>query len=520
MPPPTGVGPPRAASDHLKLKLKFKDLDTERPTKLRVFETIFKKLNCQLTKLIPLDTGFIAITDNTKSRDTLCSARGLNELASINLEPTQSREQLAQRTLFLKQLDSEAGSHTPAEIKQELQSNHSWLTITEVHKIKNYTHIIKIVCTTTSMADQALEQGLILYYTKITPSQISKEKYIPLQTCFNCYKVNSHNTNDCPLTTPSCSICSATGHTHTQCKSTTKLCLNCPPPHNTHSSMYHGCPYRLKQQKLKEQTDIEKTREHTDTTYRNIVQATLKQTQPAKTPQIVLTNDIHLKLATTIIEAHVSSYFGHGNYSDILQENLLTNFGIEAKFPDRKSQNLFNMCLNFDQTSSNQPTAPQPKPQPQPQPQPQPPRKHRDPRRKHRDSTHSNPDNTEIETEWTTVIHRTHSENTSKRKHQTSPLEPESVSPDNFTIFRSADNLTSIPERLSNRWFWQEYQNGSLKVLITHDRWREIGEKLRVGAIEVKLEHKCLRILSENDYQRINDWSGQGITHQEKKSHK
>jgi len=78
MPPPTGVGPPPAASAHsVKLKLKYLNNNAEKPSKLKVFETIFKTLNSQLTKLIPIDTGYIAPNRATPSVPPVASPNSL-----------------------------------------------------------------------------------------------------------------------------------------------------------------------------------------------------------------------------------------------------------------------------------------------------------------------------------------------------------------------------------------------------------------------------------------------------------
>jgi len=500
MVPPTGVGPPPAASAQtVKLKLKYLDPNKEKPSKLKVFETIFKNLNAQLTKLIPIDTGFIAITDSSKSRDTLCSPRGLTELAKINLAPTQSREQMAERSLFIKKLDSVAGSHSPEEIKTELQNNHTWLQITEVHKIKNFTHIIKIVCATSEIATRAIDQGLLLFYTRISPSQITKEKFTPIQTCFKCYKVNNHNTSDCPQTQSICSICSQSGHTYTDCTSNNKICLNCPPPNNNHGTMYHGCPYRKEQQKKVEEQRQQKIASQSNATYKDIVKTTLEETQKP-TQNLTLTQDIHVKIAACILEAHITAFLYGKDYNSIVHENLKSNFNLDMKFPPRDTTGIANMTklinTNFPKPTETPATDLPPKPQ-------------RDPRLRDSSASRHSQQQQRMDTDTDTSTNRwhhvgkqrTHSKEThTKRKHEQSPLK---ITPDDIHIYRSASNSTEIPAEPDSDWLVTQIKRKALKVRIYHDRWEEITHQLGRGTIDFKINPHAINLVREEDFQQM-----------------
>jgi len=509
MPPPTGVGPPIPASvlpDKLKLKLRFINPDLEKPTKLKVFETIFKTLNAQLTKLIPIETGFIAITDSSNSRDTLSSTRGLTELAKINLVPSQSREQIAARSLFIKQLDTTVGSHTPDELKTELEANHPWLKITEVHKIKNFTHIIKIVCSTTAIADQVTQNGLNLFYTRISPTQISKEKFIPIQTCFKCYKVNSHNTSECPQNITKCSICSQAGHTHTECKSKDRLCLNCPPPNNKHGTMYHGCPYRLQQQKKKEEQKQQREISQTNATYRDIVQTTLNETQKP-VQNITLTQDIHVKIAACILEAHITSFLYGKDYNTIVHENLKTNFNLDMNFSPRDTTGIANMTklinTTFPKPTETQTTAPERPPKPQ-----------RDPRIRDTSKTRQDPQqhmDTDQDTDtnkWQHVQrtkHRSHSHDANKRKLEQSPLQ---ITPADIHIYRSDCNSTEIPAEPDSDWLVTQVKRKALKIRIYHDRWEEITNELGRGTVDFKIDPESINIVGDDAFRNMQSVVG------------
>jgi len=511
MPPPTGVGPPPAASAHsVKLKLKYLNNNAEKPSKLKVFEIIFKTLNAQLTKLIPIDTGFIAFMDSSKARDTLCSPRGLTELSKINLAPTQSREQLAERSLFIKRLDSAAGSHSSEEIKIELEQNHTWLQITEVHKIKNFTHIIKIVCATSEIADKAIEQGLLLFYTRISPSQISKEKFTPIQTCFKCYKVNEHNTSDCPQTQTKCSICSQSGHIHTECKSNDKICLNCPPPNNKHGTMYHGCPYRKEQQKKAEEQKQQKLESQTNDTYRNIVKTTIKETQkaaPQPTQNITLTQDIHVKIAACILEAHITAFLHGKDYNTIVHENLKTNFNLDLNFPPRDTTGIANMTklmnTTFPKPTETQTHAPELPPKPQRDPRTRDTSRSRQATQQHIDTNQDTDTN-----KWQHVQrskHRSHSHDANKRKLEQSPLQ---ITPADIHIYRSDCNSTEIPAEPDSDWLVTQVKRKALKIRIYHDRWEEITTELGRGTVDFKIDPESINIVGDEAFRNMQSIVG------------
>jgi len=510
--PPTGVGPPSRSDPNLKLKLNTIDKTKGLPTKLSVFETVFKTLNAQLTKLIPVTDGFIAITDNSKSKDTLTSNRGTSELAKLNLKLSESREQIAHKTLFIKQVDSVAGSHSADEIKSELIRNHPWLNNISIFKIKQFTHIFKLTCPNTATADRIIQEGLTLFYTRISPSQIAREKFIPIKTCYKCYKANDHDTNDCKSTTMKCSNCSQTGHTHSNCTSTEKTCLNCPPPNNKHSTMYHSCPYRLQQQKLFEQQKQIKTIAQNQATYKNIVKTTIEET---KTPSqhLTLTSDIHLKLVACIIEAHVAAFFKAGEYHTMLTDNLKKNFDLELTFSPRNQSDLMNMSNRISSILPN--TINMPAPQLPPKPA-----------RESRKRDSSLPNTAKDTDEWTTVghtKHRTHSDNantkTNKRKLHTSPLQLKSTE---LQICKSNTDTTPTPQDPPQKWFVDQFKKGHFKFIVKHDRYEEICKALTQENPPFQFNTNSIKYIRDTDFNTLDNITGMPATttHQGKKQHK
>ena len=323
-------------------------IQTDRET---IFMTCFDKLNAPLIRLTDTHNGFNAITDEARTIDKLTSSTATDLFRNINLTPIIPPDLKAKRTVFIRQLDPYVGARQPDEIKTELETKNKWLKINTVIKIKNFTHLIKIITHDTDSANRILNQGLYAFHTKITPHQCELEKFIPLQICYKCYKYETHHTNQCTNTTPMCSECGDQGHSFQDCKSTIKKCLNCSQPHRT---LANSCPTRKQKLAEKEQSlQTQKNKQQTNT-YSGITKQTTQQTDPPNINQLVLNSKTQIKLAAIIIEAHVASLGQGGNFGNILSTSLKLNFNIDTKFPDRNSAQIFNFYIN-QPTSDDRP---------------------------------------------------------------------------------------------------------------------------------------------------------------------
>ena len=252
----------------------------------------------------------------------------------------------AKRTVFVNGLDKHVGQRTPDEIATEITKNHDSIRNITVHKIKTYTHIIKLVCEDTTQADQIIQNGLTAFHTRISPHQCSLEKHTEILICFNCYKYESHSKHQCPSKQIVCSECAEIGHTHRQCTSTEKRCLNCPKDNNFHRTLDNKCPVKKQATLDKEKKLKAVTEKRNNKTYSDIVKSTIQQTAPPPKPTIQLTNKVHLKLIALVIEAHVASIGDNRPYNEILSESLRLNYGLDIKLPDRDSQKILDIYLN------------------------------------------------------------------------------------------------------------------------------------------------------------------------------
>lgn len=331
---------PNPKSGTYRVLLKF--TTTRKPTRDDIFKTSFQDLNAPLIRLTETSNGYYAVTDTEDTIDKLISNKAIQSFAKINLSPTIPPDLRAKRTVFVRQVETTAGGQAADNIKLDLEKNHPWLKINAIIKIKDYTHVFKIICNETQMATKILETGLLLFNTRITPRQCEREQYTHLLICFKCYKMEDHPTKDCPSNKTICSECAQEGHTFRECTSNYKKCTNC---RNDHRTLAASCPYRKQKIKEKELQTTHQTNKDQFATYSEIAKAAIRET----TPNVIhLTSKTHLKMTALILEAHIASLSGQQNYGQILSDSLKRNFDIDTVFPDRDSTKIFHMYFNSD----------------------------------------------------------------------------------------------------------------------------------------------------------------------------
>ena len=170
------------------------------------------------------------------------------KLKKNGLEIQAPPELKAKRSIFMRQLDKHVGQHTAEEMEREILKNQDWIRTITVTKIKEYTHVAKIELESVEIADRVLRDGLLMYWMHISPSQMSREEFISIQTCFSCYQMEDHPTNKCKDSRRWCSECGAEeGHRWQECQSKSKKCTNCGGPHRT---LAMACP--KKREKIQE----------------------------------------------------------------------------------------------------------------------------------------------------------------------------------------------------------------------------------------------------------------------------
>ena len=330
-------------------KLLFRVIDPDkRVDRGQVFKDIMTKLKIPMLGLKPVNVGYNALLEREEDVDVILSESGISVLKELNLTARIPPDVRARRSLFLRRIDAYVGAHTAQELKSELEHQNNWLKIREVFKIKEYTHVLKIECNEVQMADRALQQGLLCYYSKIAASQIERETYVSLQLCFKCYKYEEHPTAECPEGNVTwCSECSSKEHTFRECKSNEKRCLNCHGPHRT---MAMACKVKkqLMTNKIQKQNEqkLQKSHQTYASVARTAASAAIAETIKT-TPTIQIQTETELKTIVAILNAHVHNLIIPGTFKSELNKTLTTNdLPLIETYDNPPSQKLFNVEIS------------------------------------------------------------------------------------------------------------------------------------------------------------------------------
>lgn len=149
-----------------------------------------------------------------------------SKLDKLGFDTTIPPEIRAQRSVFVRCVHETVGSHTNEELKMEIEKQQNWIQIINVIKIKDYTHVFKLECATTEMAEKIRNTRLLIYETFIPGYRIEKDNFVSVQTCFTCYKYEHHASPNCPQKGQIlCSECASTEHRWTECRFNVKKML-------------------------------------------------------------------------------------------------------------------------------------------------------------------------------------------------------------------------------------------------------------------------------------------------------
>ena len=305
-----------------------------------IFRVTFRDINAPLIKIKDAYNGYSAITDKQENDDKLLTIKAIESFKKINLIQQIPSELRSKRTIFLRQIDRTVGCRDPNDIKTELENNHDWLKIKQVTKIRDYTHILKIETIDSQMSDRVQSEGLQMFNTRINPFQIEQERPQEILICFKFYKMEEHSTRNCPSTRTVCSECAEEGHSFQDCKSQTKKCLNCGMGHRTFLA---SCPYRKGKIAERETLKTKETEKQINKTYAGIAKVAIEEVKPK---HINITRNTDLKMTALILEAHIAALSGRRKFGELLSESMKLNFDIDVRFPDRNSQEIFNLYKN------------------------------------------------------------------------------------------------------------------------------------------------------------------------------
>ena len=99
--------------------------------------------------------------------------------------------------------------------------------------------------------------------------------------------------------------------------------------------------------------------EYSEILRKNTTTNTKGKAENSSFPQIKLNSDVSIKMTALVIEAHIASLTRKEKFSTYLAESMKLNYGIDIKFPERNSEEIFRMLSNPEPEQSTSLPAPQ-----------------------------------------------------------------------------------------------------------------------------------------------------------------
>ena len=277
---------------------------------------------------------FIASCNSDEDTDKLFDVGCTDGLLGLGYTAIMPMKLQARRSIIVKKLDDLIYDHDAEEIKNELNRCNQSFNITNVIKFPN-AKIIKITFINSEMAAKSSESGIKMFMLYISCSNIFRDEYVEVKTCFKCYELDSHIASECPKEEGYviCSKCAVVGHDFKSCQSSTKCCINCKMPHST---MSFACPHRKHVVKKTKETKVGNV---------NTYASVSRKSDPA--PPIINHDQVHESVVKSMLCLIVSAEKEKedpGCFSSVLRSLQITNNVPEFNLGDIEMPNSF---VNF-----------------------------------------------------------------------------------------------------------------------------------------------------------------------------
>ena len=230
------------------IKVKIKTNNDSLSTKSNLLKICFNQ-DIKVTSAWNTSGNFFVKLENHVDADKLFSIQVLSLLENSSFYPVLPPEIRVNRTIFVRNLDTDIVSESKEAIIQELSKCNNWCSVTDVVTFSR-SHCMKVTFSDTSMTEKALQIGLFMFHMHIPCFNISRDIYIHILRCYSCFAIDNHATHECPkkLENPNfklCSNCSNPSHERSSCTARPEdfKCVNC---HENHHSLAMKCPIRRK----------------------------------------------------------------------------------------------------------------------------------------------------------------------------------------------------------------------------------------------------------------------------------
>jgi len=233
------------------------------------------KYSVKITKVVPAGSDFNVFSNAVGEIEKFFGDEMNSSLTTSGFSPVLPAEIKASRSVIIHRVDPDIFDESTENIKLEVLRCNDWCKIDEIFKFRKS---LKIVFSSSSIANRCIAVGLSMFYLHIPSRDISKDKFVKLETCLSCYGFEDHFSTHCPkkLLDPSykiCSKCSVEGHDFKSCNVPPDQfrCINC---NGNHHAMAMACPKRRDAIRKKRSSDYLSSKKVSDAVKSTIIPTT------------------------------------------------------------------------------------------------------------------------------------------------------------------------------------------------------------------------------------------------------
>lgn len=315
-------------------RVKIKTHNSKDPRRTTKLLEILSCNDVYVTKLIPVNDGFIILTSSNDELDKIFNNTTDKKLEENDFLPQIPTELTSNRSVLIFRVDNHIHGNTERNIKEEIEHHNEWVGDIKVVKFGK-DNTIKITFSDTTKAKKAQETGLKLFSMRIPSYNIKQDEYIGIMTCMRCYTMEDHSTAQCNKDREAkiCSECSSRNHTWRECDAgSNKKCITCEGPHST---LAMSCPKRkeIVNQKRKERKSNE-TSSYSAKAKKNTPNPSQTMHHQATTTP---TNPTNINIYQAMLHSHFVNVAKPGSYSktfnDLMRAHNLPTLEIQEDPP-------------------------------------------------------------------------------------------------------------------------------------------------------------------------------------------
>ena len=275
------------------------------------------------------------------------------------------------KTVVVRDVDSVMEEFTVEEIAE-------WAKVEEVVKLPTTSQILKVRFRTSSMAQKAMDKGIIVLNQSIAPWKVEREIFIKLTACNNCFAYEHYARNCLKEKKILCGYCGEEGHRQGQCKSEAPRCINCQGEHKTLAARCHVRKDLIKRRKEVRERSKSRIRENSQggrvygegdqgqyqgETYAGVANGNERNDKQGMQSQerirvLAEVTDLTTTIMTAIIYSHIQEVLMPGSFQSNMDKMYEANGLTKVRFPAdiniKGMEKIYGNMLNKEQDKTGE----------------------------------------------------------------------------------------------------------------------------------------------------------------------